>query len=257
MTWTLLAVGSALAAARRRASRAGRDDATTDASRRQLERASPRTPRSSLAARGRRRDRMRAASPRPGRAPRPRGARRWRVAVLVLGSITRTYPNYDSYYHLVWGRELLDGVAPSFEAYAAPTQHPLYVALGARPGAGLRRVRRPRPRARLPALARRAGARDLPARRGGVRALERRAGRAVRRRQRVVPALRRARLRRRAVPRARRVGGRARGRRPRPARSLLVLAGLLRPEAWVLGRSVVVWLHRRVVLRARRWPPRR
>src|SRR6185436_13830164 len=52
------------------------------------------------------------------------------VAVLVW-LITRTYPNYDSYYHLVWGRELLDGMMPSFEAYAAPTQHPLYVALGA------------------------------------------------------------------------------------------------------------------------------
>ncbi len=52
------------------------------------------------------------------------------VAVLVWW-VTRTYPNYDSYYHLVWGRELLDGMAPSFEAYAAPTQHPLYVALGA------------------------------------------------------------------------------------------------------------------------------
>ena len=52
------------------------------------------------------------------------------VAVLVW-AITRTYPNYDSYFHLIWGRELLDGVAPSFEAYAAPTQHPLFVALGA------------------------------------------------------------------------------------------------------------------------------
>jgi hypothetical protein len=52
------------------------------------------------------------------------------VAVLVW-AITRTYPNYDSYFHLVWGRELLDGLAPSFEAYAAPTQHPLYIALGA------------------------------------------------------------------------------------------------------------------------------
>jgi hypothetical protein len=52
------------------------------------------------------------------------------VAVAVW-LITRTYPNYDSYYHLVWGREALDGVMPSFEAYAAPTQHPLYVALAA------------------------------------------------------------------------------------------------------------------------------
>jgi len=52
------------------------------------------------------------------------------VAVLVW-AITRTYPNYDSYYHLVWGRQLLDGLEPTFTAYAAPTQHPLYVALSA------------------------------------------------------------------------------------------------------------------------------
>ena len=42
-----------------------------------------------------------------------------------------TYPNYDAYYHLVWGRELLDGQKPSFEAYQAPTEHPLYLALAA------------------------------------------------------------------------------------------------------------------------------
>jgi len=65
-----------------------------------------------------------------------RGAEAAGALVLALGAIalwalTRTYPNYDSYYHLVWGRELLDGLRPSFEAYAAPTQHPLYVALGA------------------------------------------------------------------------------------------------------------------------------
>jgi hypothetical protein len=52
------------------------------------------------------------------------------VAVLVW-AVTRTYPNYDSYYHLVWGRQLLDGMEPTFTAYAAPTQHPLYVGLGA------------------------------------------------------------------------------------------------------------------------------
>jgi hypothetical protein len=55
------------------------------------------------------------------------------AAAVALGvwALTRTYPNYDSYYHLVWGRQLLDGVEPTFTAYAAPTQHPLYVALGA------------------------------------------------------------------------------------------------------------------------------
>lgn len=40
-----------------------------------------------------------------------------------------TYPNYDSLYSLLWGREILDGVLPSFDAYRAPTQHPLWVAL--------------------------------------------------------------------------------------------------------------------------------
>ena len=53
------------------------------------------------------------------------------LGAVALWALTRTYPNYDSYYHLVWGRELLAGATPSFEAYAAPTQHPLYVALGA------------------------------------------------------------------------------------------------------------------------------
>ena len=40
-----------------------------------------------------------------------------------------TYPNYDSLYSLLWAREILDGVLPSFDAYRAPTQHPLWVAL--------------------------------------------------------------------------------------------------------------------------------
>jgi hypothetical protein len=74
----------------------------------------------------------------PSRFPAPverAGAAAVLVAAVVVWAITRTYPNYDSYYHLVWGRELLHGMAPTFEAYAAPTQHPLYVALGAVLGA--------------------------------------------------------------------------------------------------------------------------
>lgn len=51
------------------------------------------------------------------------------VVALVAALLVPTYPNYDAYYHLVWGRELLDGVRPSFEAYQAPTQHPLYLAV--------------------------------------------------------------------------------------------------------------------------------
>jgi hypothetical protein len=70
----------------------------------------------------------------PSRFARPveLGAAAFLAAVAVLvWAITRTYPNYDSYYHLVWGRQLLHGIEPTFTAYAAPTQHPLYVALGA------------------------------------------------------------------------------------------------------------------------------
>lgn len=53
------------------------------------------------------------------------------AAAVLVWALTRTYPNYDSYYHLVWGRELLSGSLPSFQAYAAPTQHPLYIAVAA------------------------------------------------------------------------------------------------------------------------------
>ena len=50
------------------------------------------------------------------------------LAVLAW-ALVPTYPNYDAYYHLVWGRELLAGEDLTFEAFAAPTQHPLYVGL--------------------------------------------------------------------------------------------------------------------------------
>jgi hypothetical protein len=57
-------------------------------------------------------------------------------ALLCLGAfigylVYPTYPNYDSAYSLIWGRELVDGVGPSFDAYRAPTQHPLAVVVGA------------------------------------------------------------------------------------------------------------------------------
>jgi hypothetical protein len=51
------------------------------------------------------------------------------VAAAILFLVAPTYPNYDAYYHLVWGRELVHGHAPTFEVYAAPTEHPLYLAL--------------------------------------------------------------------------------------------------------------------------------
>jgi hypothetical protein len=51
------------------------------------------------------------------------------VVAVVAWAVVPTYPNYDTYYHLVWGRELLDGTKPTFTAYAAPTEHPLFLAL--------------------------------------------------------------------------------------------------------------------------------
>jgi hypothetical protein len=57
-------------------------------------------------------------------------------ALLCVGAaigflVYPTYPNYDSAYSLIWGRELLDGALPSFDAYRTPTEHPLAVAFGA------------------------------------------------------------------------------------------------------------------------------
>jgi hypothetical protein len=42
-----------------------------------------------------------------------------------------TYPNYDSYYSLLWGRELLALDTPGFEGFRVPTEHPLAIATGA------------------------------------------------------------------------------------------------------------------------------
>ncbi len=58
------------------------------------------------------------------------------LGALILGVIAGTivyptYSNYDSTYSLIWGRELLHGHLPSFDAYRAPTQHPLAVVFGA------------------------------------------------------------------------------------------------------------------------------
>lgn len=60
----------------------------------------------------------------------------WAILVVgVLGAVAvwLAWPsagNYDSVLDLVWAREILDGGKPGFEAYAASTPHPLWVALG-------------------------------------------------------------------------------------------------------------------------------
>jgi hypothetical protein len=53
------------------------------------------------------------------------------VAAIVVAVVVRAYPDYDTYYALVWGHELLQGHLPSFTAFAAPTQHPLFNVLAA------------------------------------------------------------------------------------------------------------------------------
>jgi hypothetical protein len=41
-----------------------------------------------------------------------------------------TYPNYDSYYSLLWAREVLDLQSPYFDGFRTPTEHPLAIAAG-------------------------------------------------------------------------------------------------------------------------------
>lgn len=53
------------------------------------------------------------------------------VAVVIGFLVFPTYPNYDSYYSLLWGREVLDGTRPFFDGFRVPTQHPLAIAVGA------------------------------------------------------------------------------------------------------------------------------
>src|SRR5215207_7027045 len=67
-----------------------------------------------------------------------RSGRRWSWPLLLLGALVLgalvgfvVYPTYPSYDSLLWGRELLDGVKPSFDGYRTPTEHPLAVAFGA------------------------------------------------------------------------------------------------------------------------------
>jgi hypothetical protein len=83
--------------------------------------------------------------PAPGTAPEPppaapaaRGSRLALIAfaLLCLGFaigffVFPTYPVYDSYYSLLWGRELLHGSLPAFEGFRYPTEHPLAIAAGA------------------------------------------------------------------------------------------------------------------------------
>jgi hypothetical protein len=57
------------------------------------------------------------------------------LAVLCLGALIGyfaypTYPTYDSFYALLWGRDLLHLHLPDFRVYRGPTEHPLAIAFG-------------------------------------------------------------------------------------------------------------------------------
>jgi hypothetical protein len=49
------------------------------------------------------------------------------AGLLALFLVFPTYPNYDSYYALLWAREIWDGQKPVFDAFRAPTEHPLAI----------------------------------------------------------------------------------------------------------------------------------
>jgi len=68
----------------------------------------------------------------------PTGARNWltpaawvaAVAALLLVVFPLGFPNYDTIYALVWGRELAHGTSPDYGAALPPTPHPLADLLG-------------------------------------------------------------------------------------------------------------------------------
>ena len=63
----------------------------------------------------------------------PSGARNWltpaawvaAVAALLLLLFPAGFPNYDTIYSLLWGRELAEGLSPDRGAALPPTPHPL------------------------------------------------------------------------------------------------------------------------------------
>jgi hypothetical protein len=54
------------------------------------------------------------------------------AGIVVLGLFfgLRTYPNYDSYYQLLWGQDLAHGRLPDYHVFRSPTPHPLSELVG-------------------------------------------------------------------------------------------------------------------------------
>jgi hypothetical protein len=82
--------------------------------------------------------RLAALRARWSRSLRGRRLGRWpaiALAVLLAGALAGylafpTYPTYDSFYALLWGRNLLHLHLPDFRVYRGPTEHPLAIAFG-------------------------------------------------------------------------------------------------------------------------------
>jgi hypothetical protein len=58
------------------------------------------------------------------------------LAAMCVGALVGylafpTYPTYDSFYSLLWGRDVLHLHLPDFRVYRGPTEHPLAIAFGA------------------------------------------------------------------------------------------------------------------------------
>src|SRR5215216_1853692 len=47
------------------------------------------------------------------------------LVVVAVFIVYRTYPNYDTYYTLVWGKELANWQLPDYDVFRTPTPHPL------------------------------------------------------------------------------------------------------------------------------------
>ena len=53
------------------------------------------------------------------------------ISAVLLLLFPTGFPNYDTIYYLLWGREIAQGMSPDYGAPLAPTPHPLYDLLGA------------------------------------------------------------------------------------------------------------------------------
>jgi hypothetical protein len=80
-------------------------------------------------------------SPTPRTEPSAPGPRGWdhrltyalaalgALAVVAVFAVLQTYPNYDTYYTLLWGQELSGWRLPDYDVFRTPTPHPLSTAV--------------------------------------------------------------------------------------------------------------------------------